>query len=73
MAAPHIRNVRPEDLEEVWRVHVAASNDLMVRRGRPAARPLVGCGFRIGDPTLFMASRLFGRPELYLPSGPILY
>ena len=39
MDAPHIRNVRPEDLEEVWRVHVAASNDLMVRRGRPAARP----------------------------------
>ena len=34
---------------------------------------LVGCGFRIGDPALFMASRLFGRPELYLPSGPILY
>jgi ribosomal protein S18 acetylase RimI-like enzyme len=34
---------------------------------------LTGCGFRIGDPTLFMASRLFGRPELYLPSGPILY
>jgi GNAT superfamily N-acetyltransferase len=34
---------------------------------------LVGCGFRIGSPTLFMASGLFGRPELYLPSGPILY
>jgi hypothetical protein len=34
---------------------------------------LVSCGFRIGAPTLFMASRLFGRPELYLPSGPILY
>ena len=34
---------------------------------------LVRCGFRIGDPTLFMASRPFGRPELYLPSGPILY
>ena len=34
---------------------------------------LVGCGFRLGNPTLFMASRLFGRPELYLPSGPILY
>jgi hypothetical protein len=34
---------------------------------------LVSCGFRIGDPTLFMASQLFGRPELYLPSGPILY
>jgi GNAT superfamily N-acetyltransferase len=36
---PHIRKVRPEDLEAVWRVHVTASNDLMVRRGRPAARP----------------------------------
>jgi len=34
---------------------------------------LVHSGFRLGDPTLFMASRLFGRPELYLPSGPILY
>jgi GNAT superfamily N-acetyltransferase len=34
---------------------------------------LVGSGFRLGDPTVFMASRLFGRPELYLPSGPILY
>jgi len=34
---------------------------------------LVGSGFRIGYPTLFMASRPFGRPELYLPSGPILY
>lgn len=34
---------------------------------------LVSCGFRIGDPTLFMASRLFRRPELYLPSGSILY
>ncbi len=38
----------------------------------PGACALVSCGFRIGDPTLFMASRLFGRPELYLPSGPIL-
>jgi GNAT superfamily N-acetyltransferase len=34
---------------------------------------LVCSGFRLGDPTLFMASRLFGRPALYLPSGPILY
>jgi ribosomal protein S18 acetylase RimI-like enzyme len=34
---------------------------------------LVGCGFRIGDLAVFLASRLFGRPELYLPSGPILY
>jgi GNAT superfamily N-acetyltransferase len=39
VSAPHIRKVRVDDLEEVWRVHVAASNDLMVRRGRPAARP----------------------------------
>jgi GNAT superfamily N-acetyltransferase len=35
---------------------------------------LVSCGFRIGGaPTLFMTSRPFGRPELYVPSGPILY
>jgi hypothetical protein len=34
---------------------------------------LVGCGFRLGDPTLLMASRLFGRHELYVPSGPILF
>jgi len=34
---------------------------------------LVSCGFRIGPFTMFMASRPFGRPELYLPSGPILY
>jgi GNAT superfamily N-acetyltransferase len=34
---------------------------------------LVASGFHLGAPTLFMASRLFGRPELYLPSGPILY
>jgi hypothetical protein len=91
---PHIRKVRPDDLEEVWRVHVASSNDLLVRRGRPAARPadapvasdaraglasaslleaLVGCGFRIGELAIVLASRPFGRPELYLPSGPILY
>ena len=36
---PHIRKVRPDELEEVWRVHVASSNDLLVRRGRLAARP----------------------------------
>ena len=34
---------------------------------------LVGCGFRRGNPTRLMASRLFGRPELYHPTGPILY
>ena len=39
VSEPYIRKVRPDDLEEVWRVHVAASNDLMVRRGRSAARP----------------------------------
>ena len=33
---PHIRNVQPDELEEVWRVHVASSSDLAVRRGRPA-------------------------------------
>ena len=33
---PHIRKVRPDDLEEVWRVHVASSSDLAVRRGQPA-------------------------------------
>jgi ribosomal protein S18 acetylase RimI-like enzyme len=32
----HIRNVRPDELEQVWRVHVASSSDLAVRRGRPA-------------------------------------
>jgi hypothetical protein len=44
------------------------------RSGRPDEfEALVGSGFRIGGPTLFIASRPFGRPELYLPSGPILY
>ena len=37
VSEPYIRKVRPDDLEEVWRVHIAASNDLMVRRGRSAA------------------------------------
>src|SRR5437870_10393084 len=36
---PHIRKVRPDDLEEVWRVHVASGNDLGGRTGRPAPRP----------------------------------
>jgi GNAT superfamily N-acetyltransferase len=35
----HIRKVRPEELEDVWRVHVASSNDLAMRRGQTAARP----------------------------------
>jgi hypothetical protein len=38
VSEPHIRKVRPDELEEVWRVHAAASNDLIVRRSRPAAR-----------------------------------
>src|SRR2546428_9050735 len=36
---PHIRKVRSDDLEEVWRVHVASSNDGMAHRGGPAASP----------------------------------
>jgi ribosomal protein S18 acetylase RimI-like enzyme len=36
MSEPHIRNVRPDELEQVWRVHVASSSDLAMRRGRPA-------------------------------------
>jgi quercetin dioxygenase-like cupin family protein len=35
---PHIRNVRPDELEQVWRVHVASSSDLAMRRGRPGRR-----------------------------------
>ena len=31
VSEPHIRKVRPGELEEVWRVHVASSNDLLVR------------------------------------------
>ena len=47
----------------------------MPERGWPdgGATVAIERGFRLGDPTLFMASRPFGRPELYLPSGPILY
>ena len=55
----------------------AAAGDSVTARVPGACTSLleamVGCGFRIGAPTLFMASGLFGRPELYLPSGPILY
>ena len=39
MSEPHIRKVSPDELEEVWRVHVASSNDGAVRRGGQAARP----------------------------------
>jgi hypothetical protein len=34
---------------------------------------LVSSGFHIREMAVFLSSRLFGRPELYLPSGPILY
>ena len=36
---PHIRKVGPDELEEVWRVHVASSSDVAARRGQPATRP----------------------------------
>lgn len=39
----HIRKVRPDEIEEVWRVHVASSSDLAVRSGgsvRPADEPV---------------------------------
>ena len=36
---PHIRKVGPDELEEVWRVHVASSSDGAVLRGQPATRP----------------------------------
>jgi GNAT superfamily N-acetyltransferase len=36
VSEPHIRKVRPDELENVWRVHVASSHDGMVRRGGPA-------------------------------------
>ena len=36
---PHIRKVRPDEMEEVWRVHVASSSDGAVRRGQPPTRP----------------------------------
>jgi ribosomal protein S18 acetylase RimI-like enzyme len=38
MRAIEIRNVRPDDLDEVWRVHVASSSDSAMRRGRPTKR-----------------------------------
>src|SRR5919204_5068995 len=34
-----IRNVRPDELAEAWRVHVASSNDGLARRGGTATRP----------------------------------
>src|SRR5215813_3795161 len=39
MSEPHIRKVRPDEIEEVWRVHVASSHDGMARRGQAVARP----------------------------------
>ena len=55
-------------------LHPASGGDgTMACSGDMLLEALVSCGFRIGAPTLFMASRVFGRPELYLPSGPILY
>ena len=76
-AGPQIRKVRPDDLDEVWRVHVAASNHLLARSGRPAARPAdapVASDARAGlasDPDGYFCAVEEG--QLYLPSGPILY
>ncbi|MGH7403129.1 MAG: hypothetical protein ACREKQ_11910 [Candidatus Rokuibacteriota bacterium] len=36
---PRIRKVRPDELELVWRVHVASSHDLAARRGVRPTRP----------------------------------
>jgi hypothetical protein len=51
VSEPHIRKVRPNELEEVWRVHVASSNDGAVGRGgvatSPADRP-VASDARVG-------------------------
>jgi GNAT superfamily N-acetyltransferase len=41
----HIRKVRADEIEEVWRVHVTSSSDLAVRRGgsaRPIDEPVPG-------------------------------
>jgi ribosomal protein S18 acetylase RimI-like enzyme len=40
MMGLEIRKVRPDELAQVWRVHVAASSDLAARRGRPSTRSL---------------------------------
>jgi hypothetical protein len=65
-------------LQAVAAAAAGAGNAGSVTMRVPAActsllEALIGCGFRIGELALFMASRPFGRPELYLPSGPILY
>jgi len=82
VSEPHIRKVRPEEIEEVWRVHVAASNDLMVRRGRPAARPAdapVASDARVGlasDPDGYFCAVEEGRIRgmvSALVRGPVWY
>ncbi len=59
LSEPHIRKVRPDELEEVWRVHVASSNNLLVRRGQPVTRP--------ADPPVASDARagLAGDPDGY--------
>jgi len=34
---------------------------------------LITSGFQISNMTVFLSSRPYGRPEFYVPSGPILY
>jgi len=38
VSEPHIRQVRPDEIEEVWRVHVASSHDGMAHRGQAETR-----------------------------------
>ncbi len=66
-------------LEAVTAAAVAAAGDgKSVTMRVPGAcasllEALVTSGFHIGNITVFLSSRPYGRPELYLPSGPILY
>ncbi|HUP34520.1 MAG TPA: hypothetical protein VNC82_03635 [Candidatus Limnocylindria bacterium] len=44
---PRTRKVRPDELELVWRVHVASSHDLAARRGgRPTNQRRAMPGWR---------------------------
>jgi hypothetical protein len=59
-------------------VTVAAAGGKSVTMRVPGAcasllETLVSSGFHIRNMTVFLSSRPYGRPELYVPSGPILY
>jgi GNAT superfamily N-acetyltransferase len=79
---PHIRKVGPDELEEVWRVHVASSSDGAVRRGQPATRPAdapVASDARVGlasDPDGYFCAVEDGRIRgmvSALVRGPVWY